>query len=238
MQQLEVSKKWSSAMGVGDKLKALCRNCHSENNHFIIQEVDQSGAAENGEFRWKDLYQIIQCCGCEVVAFRRFYCDDSMFNPWEEVYEEEISIFPDPRKNRELNGDDLYFPSIVQGIYRETISAYNYGLFSLCTMGLRSIIEAICINRECKVERNLEKSVENLNQNGDISTHQLKILQLCRTFLNTTFHQISIPEEVEITLALDTIESVLENIYVHPENERYFEKYRKKSSPKKSITTD
>jgi hypothetical protein len=148
-------------------------------------------------------------------------------------YGEEISVFPNPLPLKEPIDDNHLIPGLIGSVYLETLAAYNSKSYILCAMGLRSIIEAICIDRKCKMERNLKLSIEKLRNSGNISELQVDILQNCKDFLNITFHEIKKPSRAEITAAFGAIESILASVYIHPETGEYLRKrhQRRKGSP-------
>ena len=66
--------------------------------------------------------------------------------------------------------DELYLrsgvydvPEIIQSIYRETLSAVQHDLSTLAGVGVRSIIEALCVDRNVK-GRNLEVKIDKLKE--------------------------------------------------------------------------
>src|SRR5690606_37671707 len=96
---------------------------------------------------WEDTtYQIIQCMGCDTISFRKLYNDAS-----NQQYETEDATVQElfPKRGAHSKPIKAYrnLPIDIKKVYQETIDAYNNKLLLLTSVGIRAILEAICIDK-------------------------------------------------------------------------------------------
>ena len=48
--------------------KAHCSSCTAPTNHFVIAERKQAGRDEEYDVSRSTTYQMLECCGCELVS--------------------------------------------------------------------------------------------------------------------------------------------------------------------------
>jgi hypothetical protein len=111
-------------------------------------------------------------------------------------------------------------------MYRETIAAINSSARLLAAIGIRAIVEGICEDKHCRVERNLEKSIDLLVEKGVLARHHADFLHLQRFLGNLSAHELTAPSEEELTAAIDIVENVLMSLYVSPETAKNMERSR------------
>lgn len=81
---------------VNDQIvRAHCNSCLKGTNHVLVAEKKVSWSEEdwNGEILGEDSYQIVTCCGCDTVRFRRVSTGSEIYD---EKYDfmEVIAYFP------------------------------------------------------------------------------------------------------------------------------------------------
>ncbi|MDH4158130.1 MAG: DUF4145 domain-containing protein [candidate division Zixibacteria bacterium] len=103
-------------------------------------------------------------------------------------------------------------PGKAKRLYLEILKALNHGAALLAALGIRALIEAICIDFEC-TGRNLESRIETLVSKGHLAQKHAKFLHALRFMGNEAAHEINTPSPTELTSALDIVESLMQTIY-------------------------
>lgn len=200
-----------------DPIKAPCRTCKCTTKHEVLQTHPTSGSDEEHGIDYWTNYQIIKCLGCDTVGYRSAsscseYYDHETMEPYEEV-----EIYPDPNAKtpRESVEIDRYLPADTLRIYRETIAAIEADLPLLTAVGLRAIVESVCVDLKTGT-KNLKDGIDALAQNGNLSKSQADYLHKHRFMGNEAAHQVRPPNHEQLICALDIAETLLKTIYVLP----------------------
>ena len=210
-------------------VKALCLDCKKVTNHNVLAEHKTSGGHEEDEIRWWATYQIIQCMGCDDISFRRTSACEEDFDPYTGKLEEAESLYPDRLGGRDPMSGHESFPVKTKRIYIETIKALNNQTPILAAIGLRALIESICLEKKTKA-KTLAKGIDELAQMGLLSAKQAEFLHNHRFMGNEAAHEIIAPKPEHLVAAIDIAETLLKTIYVLPE-------MAEQIKPKKAPTT-
>jgi hypothetical protein len=136
------------------KEKVYCRECKNKTWHEIIQE-HKDGSSPEDEYQWSANYYIVQCRGCDTLAFVREYSDEDHINYGEydkmEWYND-YYVYPEPPvkendtpKLKSIEPQILNeVPDFIYGLYNQVVQVFNLNYLILCAVGLRTIIEALC----------------------------------------------------------------------------------------------
>lgn len=198
-----------------EKCKSHCACCKIETNHEIKSKEIISKHSDDDEIHWSAEYQIIECLGCETLSFRIVSgsSEDYDFETGEPLYT--IELYPESASQRDLLDDYYIFPSKIRKIYSETIDAINHKMFLLSAVGLRMLIEAICIEESIS-GGNLKSRIDELAVKGLLSKSQADFLHHHRFIGNDAAHEIKTPKRESIIAALDIAETLLKTIYILP----------------------
>lgn len=110
-------------------------------------------------------------------------------------------------------------------MYQETIDAFNNNLILLCSVGIRATIEAICIDKKISEgtftnpngkiikSKNLDGKIHDLANKGYITSDNVEVLHELRFLGNAAVHELAITSISELSLAIDILELVIDNIY-------------------------
>ncbi len=115
--------------------------------------------------------------------------------------------------------NDYKLPPSIRIIYREVLTALNNSSVIIAAIGLRTLIEAICIDQNASGD-NLGKKIDALATQGVLSTQQAKILHAHRFLGNVATHEITAAKPTELVAAFDIAETLLKTIYILPELEK------------------
>jgi len=197
------------------KIKALCVECKKLTNHTILGNHKTSGEEYDGEIQWWESYEIIQCLGCDDISFRKVFACTEDFDPQTGQLEENISLYPDRTSGRNPMSGYEEFPIKTRRIYMETIKALNVATPLLAAIGLRALIESICLAQETK-SHNLAKGIDELAKMGLLSEKQADFFHNHRFMGNEAAHEMVAPKPEHLIAALDIAETLLKTIYILP----------------------
>ena len=209
------------------KVKVLCRVCKHPTNHDVLFSKDASGDTDDGDIRWWTSHQVLQCCGCDKISFRETHKDTESIDPYTGQLDVMETLYPSRTEGRPpMEGHDN-FPVKTRRIYSETLKALNHNALILAAIGLRAVIESVCLEQKTKAKV-LAKGIDELAESGLLSQKQAQFLHAHRFMGNVAAHEMVAPNATELVAALDIAETLLKTIYVLPE---VAEKMKPKASP-------
>lgn len=138
--------------------KVYCSKCKRRTNHkYILKHEEGSDTYE--ETQWHSKWCIVQCLGCDQLAFVLQYGDEDSWDyderTGERVWKDFYKVYPEePKKPSKEEKYMLKYQHVpktfkhvddeVSELYDQIIGVYNLGYSVLCAAGLRTLIEAIC----------------------------------------------------------------------------------------------
>ncbi len=207
---------------VGNEIRVTCRTCNGQKDHKILAGFTLIGNDSMGHCIWEDEYQIIQCQGCKIPAFRKTHSGDDTIehfqtsSGFEQIYHKDIKIYPDPDVRHESLKDEYMLSKNLRSIYAETLRASNSDFNILTTIGIRCIVETVCKEKGV-AGKDLEARIKNLVEKEIITPEDAKILHQLRNIGNNAAHEIKKHSRAQIDLAMEIIKSLLERIYISPQ---------------------
>jgi hypothetical protein len=185
-----------------------CSECDGDKNHKkLFSKTVKSSSKSTEEF------SVVECMGCNSISFLQtirvskrskpmhFNYPDDSGNPGYYIFLSEKHV--------------AIFPKAIKKLYDELIPAYQSGAKILLGMGLRALVEAICIDQSI-TGSNLVKKIEKLHHEGHISKSELPILDKLRIIGNDSAHKIRSLSIYKLELALGIVNHVLTSIYILP----------------------
>jgi len=204
-------------------MKSFCSTCSIPTNQKVLHQEMVACSDETGW--WDDTnYQIIQCMGCDTISFRKLYNDVSM----QQHYDEDSTtqeLFPKRGAHSRQMRAYRNVPIDIKKVYLETIEAYNNNLNLLCGVGIRAILEGICIDKSIKEgtiisssgkqskSKGLDGKIYGLAANGYLTSINAEVLHELRFLGNSAVHELTIPSVEDLSIAIDIIELIIDNIY-------------------------
>lgn len=186
-----------------------CSECDGDKNHKKLFSKTAKGYSKSTEE-----FSIVECMGCNSISFLQTiklskkskpmhfnYPDDQNTNPgyYNFLSEKHVAIFP----------------KAIRKMYDELIPAFEAGSTILLGIGLRALVEAICIDQSIPGS-NLLKKIEKLHHEGLISKSELPILDKLRIIGNDSAHKMKSLSMYKLELALGIVNHVLTSIYILP----------------------
>lgn len=164
--------------------KVYCSECKRETNHQIIYTHERSSNPFE-DFSWHAEYHIVECLGCETIAFVEQYGDEDIWKyiDGKREWVDEFTVYPEKIKEDTDEKDFYELPKIqekrfkhapkdILSLYSQIIDSFNREHYILCTSGLRTLIEGICSDLNIK-EGYLYDNKQNklLDNEGNIRKH-------------------------------------------------------------------
>jgi hypothetical protein len=210
---------------INTAIRIRCESCACDTRHSLYSEHIQVAipeenefAEQNGEqllFIWTKL-QILECRSCGRPNFRKGRTSTPQL---EDTWAWRIYINPKGRLPLVVR----YLPPKVGKLYRETWQAFDCGAFTLAAVGMRAVVEAVCMDRNCK-GADLQQKIRRLA--GVLSDVDVHHLQTHRVLGNAAVHQMETPSSVELGAALDVLEHLLKTLYQLPRRAEDFKRLR------------
>ncbi len=207
----------------GKKLESSCGTCKRVTKHLILAEIHLHGTDEDVpiySYQWIDEYQIIQCQGCETVTFRKTHENEVELreSPFDDKVAEHILYidqYPNPEEGRGPIQECKLLPSDLNRIYTETLHALNSNQPVLTGIGIRAIVETVCKDKN-SIGKDLYSKINNLVELGVLTKEGADILHKLRTLGNASAHEVKPHDTVQLGLAIDVIDHLLQGVYILP----------------------
>ena len=202
--------------------KVFCNDCKGRTNHFIRGEHSSTDNYLDGSSTSVEML-IVECCGCEHLAFvKQTHYSKEIALHRDRVSEEEIvvplwdvSIYP-PVTYRAPPPwfEDLPDPTL-QKIAREIYKSLETESHYLATFGSRTLIDRLIV-LTVGDKGNFAKGLEALQNEGVISPHELEILQPVVQAGHAAAHRGWEPSKEQLKFILDTVEGLIHRLLVLP----------------------
>lgn len=199
-----------------ENIKSLCSKCRNTTNHAVLAQHKLIRDSSDGEIQWRGTYQIIQCLGCDDIVFRcaSMFTEDHDPSTGQPI--ESVQLYPDPAVGRQpMNGHEA-FPLKIARIYMETLNAVNNQTPILAAIGLRILIESICLEQKTKADK-LTEGIDELVEMGLLSKKQAEFLHINRFMGNQAASEVVAPKPQSLIAALDIAENLLKTVYILPD---------------------
>ncbi len=204
---------------VGEEFLVPCVQCDNTTKHDVVASVDIKEDFDNGDITEWTSYQILRCRGCESHSFRSSKAStEDLFEtafggPYQWV---DDKVYPPRVAGRRKLRNVMYLPPKVRRVYNETHTALSSDLPMLAGVGIRSLVEAVCQEREAR-GRDLKLKIEDLVKQGFLTQSGAEILQRLRLMGNEAVHEMKSHNTQALSTAFDVVEHLLLGVYILPE---------------------
>lgn len=200
-------------------LGASCGQCNRETRHRILAETTTHWQYEDGRVDVWETHQIIQCQGCLTISFRESSrCSEEfdfdsrtggMYLP------ETVKLFPNRIAGRPVMREAHLLPHNVYRIYQEAHGALCAEFGILAGLGLRALVEAVCVDQQV-TNGNLQNKIDELATSGRITQAGAQILHSLRFMGNAAAHEVKGHSPRQLNAAFDVVEHLLQGVYILP----------------------
>jgi hypothetical protein len=216
-----VSRSGPKHASEGSEVKLLCYTCDRETVHRVVRAAEYQGQweDENMDVTSWDVYQVVECRGCESLGFRKTHQNTEEYDndpdTGEQILDTHQELFPNRLAGRKEIDHDWTLPRELLGIYRETLSAMRGAMPVLAGIGIRAIVETVCKDRKA-VGANLEKRIDALVTQGVLTKEGAEVLHGLRILGNEAAHEVKPHSMLTLGTAMDVIDHLLMGVYVIP----------------------
>lgn len=198
-----------------------CYECAKETNNDVLFKFHQVEDIFDDNDKlvetFKYNYYTVQCRGCDYVHFIHEVTTnvDGQLITFRDSY-------PDSLANDKFNErfflsfeESKRLPTLIRNLYKEIEDTFSKGTPILSGIGLRTLLESICIHQEIQ-GRNLKDKIDNLHKGGLIAAKDLPVLHNLREIGNVTVHQIKKPNQKTLDYSLEILNHTLKSLYIIP----------------------
>lgn len=202
--------------------KIFCNTCKGETNHDIKSHHDKSYYEEYEDHGRKFLgyyektqYSFLVCRGCDTATLEESWHNAGMHDyNGEDIYSDEYHpkrLMLGEREAKRFN----HLDQTLNETYKEIITSFQQGLSIVCSMGVRALLEGICVLEgiDDKVAWGLEKKIEHLNAASNIPESIITGLKNIKFVGDDAAHRLKPPERHILSMAIDLLESLMTHMY-------------------------
>jgi len=208
-----------------EDLKIHCNQCLRSTKHQQRSAFEEF-LPEGETINWR----IVQCNGCEGISFYKEHTVDNGNGEWEVT-----EYYAYPLRQYRVPKQFIDAPQNLDQVYRETIEAFNNSSLLFCAGGLRALVEGICAAQQIingpkfnlergEFERKRETNeiirgesllckIEGLAERNILTTRTARTLHEHRYLGNKALHELDIPTKEAISVAINIIEHLMEELY-------------------------
>jgi hypothetical protein len=196
----------------------VCVRCGQFTRHKVLQSLGYDWADD--DFFGHEDYEIVECCGCSTITFvqKTEFSEDMIYDnrTGDAVgLEEKVKIYPYRIDGFSKIESTHLLPHKLGVVYQETYNALAAESWTIAAMGVRTIIELLCIDKGITTGK-LETKINTLKANGVVSDDTADLLHRVRFLGNEAVHTIDMPSREEMNAAWGLVNNLLGTIYVVP----------------------
>lgn len=191
-----------------------CRSCSKNTRHEVITSVEDKN--RHDWLNEVETWRVVRCLGCHTYSFQHRLDD---YDEIEEdsdgnlIHSVTVVVYPSVIKNHHGLTQTYHLPQLISTIYQQTLKALSQNANVLASIGLRACIEAVCNHLEIS-GTNLQKRIDQLFKAGHVSNGDKKRLHAIRFLGNDAAHEIKQPQFMEIRIALEIVEHLLNTLFI------------------------
>jgi len=190
-----------------EQTRSHCNQCGRENRHTVLasKKVHDSYFEEGfGEVLSTDLYEMLECGGCESVSLRHTY----YFDPTGDT---DVTLYPPPI-NRRPPAWQQSLPRDVRQLLREVYAALAADSRSLAMMGARTLVDMVLL-KEVGDVGSFAKKLEGAEQHGLIGKRSRNVLAAALDAGSAAAHRGYRASSDDVTAIMDIVENLLQAVY-------------------------
>lgn len=187
--------------------RIYCNTCKLYTRHEKVYNQRIEDKIGDINTFYQDVY-VWKCMGCETVTFGIAYFNEKNLDTNGNM-KKDIFYFPYRQSQQILPKRFINLPSQLDNLYNEIIITFNNWCLILASIGLRSLLEGICKDKEIQ-GFNLEKKIDNMDF---ISNSIKRNLHGIRFLGNSAAHELDSLSREEILIAIEIMEDVMNYTY-------------------------
>lgn len=192
---------------------AHCNKCNGDRNHSVLYHKKREVLADLEGAKQSEIYEVLQCRGCNTIAFRQRIVE--LRGPKKKTGREITNYYPPAVFRKEPNWLSAITDSTTRELLRQVYVASQSGINRLAAMGIRALIEHVMI-KECEDQGSFAKNLDKFHALGHLSTIQKETIEVILEVGHATMHRDFNPSDQDVITLIDTVEIMLEQVYVQP----------------------
>ncbi len=202
--------------------KIFCNTCRYETKHEV-KSTHECSYREVIEDRGREFlgycedyeYRFLICRGCDTATLEeKWTCSGMNDNDGNDIYTYEHSP---KRKNLGVRESKrfVHIDKKLNETYKEIIIAHQQGLGIVTSMGIRALLEGICVIEgvDDKQAWGLGKKIEALKDSANIPDSIVDGLKGIKFIGDDAAHRLNATDKNSIRLSIDLLEALLTHLY-------------------------
>ncbi len=187
--------------------RAPCRRCHTETKHLVLNSRVTQGSDEAGghPLSWADKYEMLECCGCELVSLRHLHWSS-------DTGEDDVTYYPPP-VSRQAPVWRRKLPARLRSLLDEIYTALHADSRRLALMGARTAVDMVLVEKVGD-HGSFPRGLESLEQQGFVGKRHREFLAAALDAGHAAAHRGFVPKKDELAHVMDIVENVLQAVYV------------------------
>lgn len=205
-----------------DRVKIYCNTCKGETNHDVKSTHDQSYHEEFEDHGQRFLgyyeqteYRFLVCRGCDSATLQeKWTCSGMHDHNGDDVYS--YNYHPKRKNLGEREAKKFHHvDKKLNDSYKEIITAFQQGLGIVTAMGVRALLEGICVIEgiDDNVAWGLAKKIEKLKGAPNIPDSIIDGLNGLKFIGDDAAHRLNATDKHTLSLSIDLLESLLTHLY-------------------------
>ena len=199
----------------GAEVLVPCAFCGADTFHEVVHSALLIESIDKSIVDLRD-YQIVQCRGCNSLSLRLALLDiDAFFD--DKLQEYKSYVFPNrvAGHKRLSHANQFFLPQAISKIYDETYRAFGNEQPILASIGMRALVQAVCSEKKAK-GKDLAKQRDDLVAKKHLTPIGAATLHSIRHLGNFSAHEVEANTLSELSVAMDIVEHLLNEIYLLP----------------------
>ncbi|RZL44072.1 MAG: hypothetical protein EOP00_21485 [Pedobacter sp.] len=204
----------------------FCRTCKKECYHNTLFSLETfegtSEKSQEEEYYGKQYHNVKECRKCKSISFEILSIDVHEDFP-DYPLEPEVTktIYPPIlmyHNSLLIEGSRDNIPETIQDFYYGSLDAFSHNSYSLVALCFKGIINEVCL--DLKIEsNNFSEIIKSLTKVENLSKIDIQVLETLLTktedFIESTI------KEINLYLALEIIERMINQLYLSPQRITY-----------------
>lgn len=220
---------------LGDLQRIFCNCCKLVTNHRLayLRPFDHRADEEDNHNEYGES-RLWLCAGCETCTLEEYSTAHFMYSQnTDGEFEQDYSTVYHPIRAVGFRPFKVFakLPHKLQRVYIETVNCFNGKSHLLCAAGLRALVEGICKDKRIG-GHDLEAKIDHMTK--ILPEEIVRNLHGFRFIGNDAVHKLVFPSEVELTLAIEVVEDIMNFLYALDYKASMLEQLKGKGTRKKS----
>jgi hypothetical protein len=149
-------------------------------------------------------FRLWACLGCDTCLMETIYNEGEPTAP-------EAQYTPPRQLHGVIPKEFHLLPTQLATIYQQLIYSFNYNLNILCAIGIRALLEGICVDKQSK-GKNLLQKIDNLKDHH-LPPNIIKHLHNFRFIGNDAAHELEAPNQYTLKQCIEVLEDLMNYLY-------------------------